>query len=172
VGTAIVFKAIRPSKLNVGSFRTALLNATEAEGMSQQIELRKTVKTWTGERPSFDSLTSIKGGDLTVITGPTGGKLGVSKWTWLDEGTKKHPIKARKAKSLRFRHGGFRAKTAVGKFASGAGSPATGPWRFPRQVMHPGNKARGWSALLTKQRREPFRKRVFDALDRAAKAAF
>lgn len=172
MGTTFTFKAIRPKKLDVGSFRTALLNATEAEGMFQQRELRKTVASWQGARPGFDSLTSIKGGDLTVITGPTGSAEGVQKWTWLDEGTRPHVIRPRRAKRLRFQRGGFRAKTSVGKFESGAGKPASGPVIFSKGVRHPGTKARGWAALLSKRRQAPFRQRVFDAIDRAAKAAF
>lgn len=172
MGTVITLKSIKPKKLNVGSFRTAMLNAVEAEGMFQQRELRKTTATWTGAKPSFDSLTSIKGGDLTVITGPSGNAEGIQKWTWLDEGTRAHVIRPRRAKRLRFQRGGFRAKTSVGKLESGAGRPASGPVIYSKGVRHPGTKARGWAALLSKRRQAPFRQRVFDALDRAAKAAF
>jgi len=172
MGVSITMKAIKAKKLDFEPFRRALINATEAEGMFQQRELRKTVASWQGARPGFDSLTSIAGGNLTVITGPTGSAEGIQKWTWLDEGTRAHMIRPRRAKRLRFRQGGFRAKTTVGKFTSGAGKPASGPFRFSLGVRHPGTKARGWSALLSKQRKVPFRERVFAALDRAAKAAF
>lgn len=172
MGVVIALKSIKPQRLQVDKFRLALLNELRAEGVDQKRVLAQTTTSWTGDKPKFESLISLAGGDATVVTGPVGSTLGVQKWQWLDEGTKRHPIKARRKPTLRYRKGGFRAKTTVGSFKSGAGSPATGPWRSPKQVMHPGTKARGWSAQLSKQRKDPFRERVFDALNRAAKAAF
>lgn len=172
MGTVITIKSIRPKKLQVDGFRLALLNALRAEGTEHKRILSQTTAGWTGEKPKFESLISLAGGDATVVTGPSGNTKGVQKWQWLDEGTKPHVIRARRKPTLRFRAGGFRAKTSVGKFTSGSGRPASGPWRAPVSVRHPGTKARGWSALLTKQRRDPFRERVFDALNKAAKDAF
>lgn len=172
MGTAISIKAIKPARLKVDGFRLALLNALRAEGVEHRRTLSQTTASWTGEKPKFESLISLAGGDATVVTGPTGSTEGAQKWQWLDEGTHPHVIRARRARTLRFRQGGFRAKTSVGKFESGAGRAASGPWRFPRSVRHPGTKARGWSALLTKRRRDPFRERIFDAMKEAGSKAF
>lgn len=172
MGTVISIKAIKPAKLKVDAFRLALLNALRAEGTEQRRTLEQTTASWTGDRPKFESLVSLAGGDATVLTGPTGSTQGVQKWQWLDEGTRGHYIRARRRPTLRYRKGGFRSKTTVGSFKSGAGKAATGPWRSPKIVWNPGIKERGWSGKLTKQRRDPFRERIFDAMKEAGNKAF
>ena len=169
---AFVFKAIKPAKLQVDKFRVAILDELRAEGVDQGKELKKTVTGWKGDKPKFESLIGLDSQGASVATGPTGSDKGVQKWVWLDEGTRAHVIRARRARRLRFRSGGFRAKTSVGKFESGAGRAASGPYRFPLSVQHPGTKARGWSALLSKRRKEPFRRRLFAAMNKAAQEAF
>jgi hypothetical protein len=67
-------------------------------------------------------------------------------WNMLDKGTKKHVIRAKRARFLRFGRG-FSPKTRPGFVGSTAGTKATGAV-FKREVNHPGTTARGWSKLI------------------------
>lgn len=70
---------------------------------------------------------------------------------YLNFGTRAHPIKARRARALRFRtqgRGSYRAKTRQGWLGSGSGGPR-GPWVLRRAVGHPGNWGRGWDITIT-----------------------
>ena len=169
MATTFTLKVIKPGKLNVEPFRRAMLNAVEGEGKVQQNELRKTVSTWHN-KPKFDSLTSITRGNLTVITGPTGDVEAVKHWNWVDEGTRPHIIRARRAPYLRFK-AGSRPKTTPRKFGSGSGSPGT-QWIRKQSVRHPGTKPREWAKLLSERRKDKFRKNVIEGLQRATKRAF
>lgn len=153
----IVVKKIKAAKLDIEPFRRALLNAVEAEALIERRELAKTTASWQGDKPTFESATSIKGGDLTVLTGPAGSEMGAKKWNWLDQGT-------------RIRYAtmspGWRSKTRVKWFGSGRGK---GRMLFvSRRRPRPGIQSRGWSEALTLTRKNAFRKLVQAGLDRAA----
>ncbi|MHC4620472.1 MAG: hypothetical protein ACYTEQ_22220 [Planctomycetota bacterium] len=168
-----VIKGIRPKKLKVGAIRLELLNALRKEGTLHRKELAKTVATWTGDKPKFSSAISLAaGGPAEVLTGPEGSQKAVNKWGWLNDGTRPHTIAAKRGPTLAFRQGGFRAKTRPGKFRSGPGRRATGPWRFPRKVRHPGTKARDWTGILTKRRRKPFTRSMIRAMQKGAQKVY
>lgn len=67
---------------------------------------------------------------------------------FVDEGTRPHTIRARRAKFLRFM-AGARAKTTPGSLRSGSGGG--GSLMFRRSVNHPGSKARGFSKMVAKR---------------------
>lgn len=158
------FKGIKAKRLNIQAVRKRVLQALEDEGREVEREMAETIATWQGEKPDFESIVDISGGGASVLTGPVGSELAVNKWVWLDEGTKAHDIRAKRKPRLRYRKGGFRAKTKPGSLRSGAGQKATGPWRGPAQVRHPGTAARNWTAILTKQRKGRFIKRMNQAI--------
>ena len=164
------FKPIKAKKLNVEAFRRAALNAVEAEAKIHQAKLRPTVRGWTGARPRFESLTSIRGGDLIAVTGPVGDTMGVQKWVWTDLGTRPHRIRAKNAPTLRFQIN-FIPSTRPGSFESGRAA-SWPPWRAPKEVWHPGTEPRRWTETLTKERKRKFSALVFRNFDRAAKRAF
>jgi len=91
VSVVVSLKAIKPKPLRVDAIRLELLNELRKEGAVQRKELKKTVKTWRGETPEFESLIGLErkaGGSAMVVTGPTGSKKAVSKWEWLNSGTR------------------------------------------------------------------------------------
>ena len=152
-----VIKKIKPAKLDIEPFRRAMLNAVEAEAMIERNELRKTTATWHGDKPTFVSEVSIKGGNLTVITGPAGNEMGAKKWGWLDQGTRVRYATMSKD---------WQSKTRVKWFGSGRGR---GRMLFVnRKRPRPGIAARGWSEALTLTRKNAFRKLVMDGLARAS----
>jgi hypothetical protein len=150
-------KSIKPKKLKVDKVRLKLLNELRKEGRIVQREFEKTVRTWQGERPKFEVLIGLTGKDATAVIGPTGSDKAVSKWTFLDEGTKPHAIKPKKKPALAFRSG-FQAKTTPNLITSSTGG-SFGPFvhlRKGQSVKHPGIKPRNWTKIVVKQRSPKF----------------
>ena len=162
---AFVMKAIRPGKLKVDAIKNEMFQVLLQEGREHVKEYTKTVATWKHE-VHFDFLIDDSGGNLSVLSGPASGAVEI--WNWLDKGTKPHIIAARRAKRLKFRLG-YVARTRPGYFGSDYSPDATGEWRSPVAVMHPGTEARGWTELLAQHRKEPFRRAVIAGLQRATK---
>lgn len=169
MGVSVVFKSIKPKRLKVDEYRKQILNALRAEGAFQKKELEKTVRTWK-HKPNFEFLIGLTYEDAMVVTGPTGDTFAVQLWEWTDQGTKPHTIRAKRAPALRFQTG-FQAKTVRGSFRSRR-SRRFGPWVRPKQVKHPGTRARLWSETLTKRRKRPFMRRMISAMQSAAKKSF
>lgn len=168
-GEVFVFKAIKPQKLKVDAFRLEILNALRREGTVHRKKLKPTVETWENP-PEFESLIGLTKGDASVLTGPTGNEDAVLHWLWTNEGTEAHPIDARNAPFLQFNQN-FIPKTSAGKFSS-TQSASWGPMAKKTHVDHPGTKPRGWTEILSKERKKPFERAMFGAMDKAASKAF
>ena len=169
-GPAFQVKAIKPAKLKVKEVRLELLNELRKEGREEVKILRPTTDNWRGVRPDFEFEIGLTSKEALLLVGPTGSEKAVQKWVWLDEGTKKnYPIVARRAPFLRFRSG-YSASTTPGSFKS-RGSRTYGGWIQKKAVIHPGIKARGWSEMLQKRRKRPYRDRMLAALRRGMEKA-
>lgn len=169
--TVFVVKGIKPQKLNIDAIRQEILNELRKEGTDHKRELRKTVATWKGEKPKFESLIGLgrgAGGSASVLTGPTGSEKAVWKWRWLDEGTRiRWALMSRDWKS----------KTRRRVFGSGRGRGRVviaGRRAMQRRNIppRPGIKAREWSVTLMKRRRRPFTRRMIGAMQRAGNKAY
>jgi len=168
--TVFVVKGIKPAKLKVGRVRLEILNALRREGTTHKKELRKTVATWRGDKPKFESLVGLDHppGAATVVTGPTGNTKGVQKWVWLNDGTRiRWALMSRD----------WRSKTKVRSFRSGAGAGRV--VLAGRRAMtargigpRPGIEAREWTKTLSQRRRKPFTRRMIQAMQRGAHKAF
>jgi hypothetical protein len=169
VSLTVSTKAIKPKRLKPEAVRKEVIKALKAEGKFHQAKLKPTVRTWK-KKPRFESLFDLDGGDMIVITGPTGDSKAVQNWVWTDEGTRPHIIRARNAPALRFRAGNI-PKTAPRQFSSRVGGKV-GPWRRPLSVRHPGTKPRLWSETLSKQRRRPFTRRMIKAVQVGSEKLF
>lgn len=171
---AIFFKAIKPKKLKVGGIRLELLNALRKEGTQHRKLLRKTVETWTGARPGFESIISLRGGHATSITAPTtkgGSAKGVQKWYWLEKGTRTHYVPKSGKATMAFRPK-YKAKTRPRRLSSRPGGPSGdkiirhGRWRVR------GIKARRWIPTLVRKRRRKFNRAMRKAVRRGARKAY
>jgi len=163
-GTVLACKPIRPRKLRVDKVRLEILNALRAEGRVVKKELEKTVRNFRGARPGFETLIGLTTKEATVLTGPTGTVKAVQKWKWLDEGTRgPYPITARRAPLLKFRLG-YNPGTRPGTLTTRGSYYIGTHWRSKKTVIHPGIKARGWSALVQQRRKKPFIKRMNTAV--------
>jgi len=163
---AISFKTIKPQRLKVDAIRLELLNALRKEGKDHKKSLDKTISSWAGDKPKMEFVISLTGQDATVISGPTGS--GSDKWEWLDKGTRIRWALMSK---------GWKSKTKSGTFNSGGGAGKVviaGKRAMQRRGIRPrpGIKARGWSELLTKQRKKPFQRRVIKAMQKGANKVF
>jgi hypothetical protein len=137
---------IRPRPLDVNAIRSGILREKEKKGQEGRRKLEATTRTWRGARPRFYSAVSLSNGDLFI--GARKGGEGYEKWVRLQWGTRRHPIRARRKPRLAFRWPGFLPKTTPRHLGAGPGRQATGPWRRPLAVMHPGTKPRRWLETL------------------------
>ena len=71
-------------------------------------------------------------------------------WRYVDEGTKPHEIRPKKAGGVLAFPSMFKAKTQPQSLKSGAGASG-GPVVVTQAVQHPGTKARNFSAMLQRK---------------------
>ena len=161
---AFTVKPIRPEKLDSQAVAVEITRVLHGEGKLQVRELGKTVKSWT-RKVGFAYEVDLSGRDASVLTGPATGNVKV--WNMLEEGTKRHAIRPRRAKRLRFQGGKYNAKTRPWHLGSKSGG-STGPVVFARQVMHPGTQAREWGKTLVSKRKRPFARNINSAIKRGA----
>ena len=170
MGEVFVIKGIKPQRLRVAEIRQEILNEMRKEGTDQRRELNKTTRSWKGDKPKFETLIGLDRppGGATVLTGPTGSDDAVNKWRWLDEGTRiRWAVMSRD----------WRSKTRPGHFGSGSGSGRVViAGRRAMQARNirprPGIEARNWSEILSKRRKQPFSRRMIQAIQRGARKAF
>lgn len=105
----------------------------------------ETVKTWE-KKPEF--VVTLKAAtNATRITYSITTDSEV--WNWVDKGTKRHRIRARRASALVFQVGG-QPKTIPNKLTSVPGLPGT-ETVGAKEVMHPGTKPRNFTPELRKE---------------------
>jgi len=102
----------------------------------------KTTATWKN-KPKFD-VRIIKNG-VTISASGKAGKI----FSYVDEGTRAHIIRARKAPLLRFKVGG-RPKTRPRVITSTQGKAGT-VWVGALKVHHPGNEPREFSVVIAER---------------------
>lgn len=155
----ILVKAVKASKLKEDVFRLELLNELRKTGTAVKKDFEQTTRTWKGDKPKFGvavSLAAANGGP-TLLVEPEGGK-GAKKWEWLDKGTK-----VRYATMT----SNFVPKTQPGSLASGVGRG--GVAFVNKKRPRPGIEPRRWSILITRNWRPRMKRRMEQALTRAAK---
>lgn len=159
-------KIIKAQKMNLKQVRLEVLNALRKEGRTVENEFKKTVATWSGEKPKFESLVGLERppGSASVLTGPTGSNKALNKFKWLDEGT---------ATRWALMSGDWRSKTKVGRLKSGSGSGRVviaGRRAMQARGIAPrkGIEKRGWTPLIQKRRRKPFTRGMVKAMQKGA----
>lgn len=166
----LLVKSIKPKRLRPDAVRLELLNTLRKEGTTQRKELEKTVRTWSAPKPRFESAISLAGGDLTILTAPTGTKQAVDKWTWANDGTRNRSIHARRKPYMVFQVG-YQARTMPKQFSSGK-SRRHGQWVRVKTVRNHRIRPRAWTETLSKRRIDPFRKAIFAAIERGSRKLF
>lgn len=100
-----------------------------------------TVRTWE-RKPDFEETTEK---DSVSVT--TKNKV----YGYIDDGTKPHVIKAKKAPRLAFYRTGFVAKTVSNALTPRPGKRANADFSRPLEVKHPGFPARNYTKMIKKR---------------------
>lgn len=94
-------------------------------------------------------------------------------WIFVTKGTRAHIIRAKRGKTLAFQWGGkgsYKPKTKPpGKFG-GPGVVVGGEMHFPKQVKHPGSKAREFEKVIAKDEKPWFSRTMENAWRRIIRA--
>lgn len=129
------------------------------------------VANWSSD-VDFGARKIIKPDFISVSVYPKGADKKI--WTYVTGGTRKHPITARRAKTLAFMWGGkgsYKPKTKpVGKFG-GPGIVRGGKMAFPVSVQHPGTKARKFEETIMEDMQPEFRREMENAFRRGINKA-
>lgn len=171
----------------MSSYRTGSLRAwLVAVDKDCQRELRQVVQSTANEAKAYlTDVTSdwthkiqfrrvmvVRPGEIKASVQAVGKDKKI--FGYVDKGTKPHEIKAKNGGMLTFK-GGYDARTQPaagrggaprGKFGTGK---AIGTWVSKQSVHHPGTKARKFAEHFEKQLQPNFRRRVTNALKRAAR---
>lgn len=165
---AFQLKVIKARKMNIKAFRDVIFRELKAQGKATEKEFDKTVATWSGDKPSFESITDITKGDASVLTGPTGSTKALRKFKYLDEGT---------AIRWALMSSDWKSKTKPGKLKSGRGKGR--PVLIGRRAMQkrnipprPGIEAREWTPLIQKRRKPKFTRGMVSAMQRGSKRLY
>lgn len=119
-------------------------------------EFDSVVLNWK-HRPKFIATMGDKGGDFILSVRPAGKEA--QKWRWVSRGTKgPYKIRAKNAKTLAFRTN-YQPRTKPGYVFGGPGK-ASGPWRTPVEVEHPGIEPRLFEEHIGKRFAPMFRERI------------
>lgn len=92
---------------------------------------------------TFDARVEVQGGNIVIGIGP---RRNAKIWIFVDQGTRAHIIRPRRAKRLRFQ-GGYSARTRPGRAHVGSGT-ASGDVIYSAGVWHPGTEAREFTATI------------------------
>jgi len=165
------FHAIKPKPLNDTAMSKELRDASN-KFTPYVIKGRDDVTTgWEGARPKWRVVRYWAnqyqiGFQIDMDENSEGGK----KWVWLDLGTKgPYPIPKTGTANLAF-PSVYHAGSRPGQIRTYRASSG-GPMWFPKKVMHPGIKARGWSKILQKDEQIMYERWMMPAMAKAARAS-
>jgi len=91
----------------------------------------------------------------------------LARWRYVDEGTRPHIIRPRRAKRLRFQSGYSAGSSPNQMFTSRASS--SGSTVFRPYVKHPGTAARNWSKIIARDTERPLTSWMEAAMKKAAR---
>lgn len=130
-------RAIVPTKLFPNDLKKVLTNTMEGAARAVKIDYQVTTQTWK-KRPPFgidrDGYNRTVGTDDEI-------------YGYIDDGTKPHEIRPKRAKVLAFGGGAYRPKTRVKVIGSTNGGPS-GDTVFSKGVHHPGTEARDFTEVI------------------------
>jgi len=143
-------KPIVPKEYNVAGVRKELIDVMRVESSIVQSMYLKTTKTWK-TKPKFKKKVRKVGDSYHMTVGYDPDTKEGQIYEYVDLGTRRHVIRARRAPMLRFRVGG-KPKTRPKRIASYKGKRGK-HWRSKKVVVHPGTKARLFTATIHERRR-------------------
>jgi len=155
-------QSIKPSGLpSSKEYTDAFRRAAQKSANASERDLQSTVRTWK-HKPEFTVAVEESSREYSVVAGTDNDIYG-----YVDQGTKPHIIRARRAPFLRYRVGG-RPKSRVNFIGSQAGSVGN-EWRRSLFVLHPGTAARNFIKTIQKRRQKSFEQDVSHNLAKVAR---
>lgn len=156
----ISFEPIKPKKpiINPAILKAGVEQATTFCKEGAKADFRKTTATWT-HQPTW--YITRRGTDWFIGTKD-------EIYGYVDEGTPPHTIRAKNPSGrLAFFSKGFKPKSRAGYIASYAGVKASQGFVRPKEVQHPGTKARNFSKKIAEKWQKEFAKRIRAAIKAA-----
>ncbi|MFH1553483.1 MAG: hypothetical protein ABII76_01270 [Pseudomonadota bacterium] len=157
-------RAITPGQVSWGSAMSHLRDGLDEVGKLLLKYHEQATHTW---EPKVDFkvkigrvLTSSKELRVDITTND-------KRYLYVDQGTKPHIIRAKRAKTLAF-PSQFTPKTRPGEIGSGHGSHG-GPTVYTQEVHHPGTKPRKFSVEIVKRSADSTEAIMQKAMDKVAK---
>jgi len=94
-------------------------------------------------------------------------------WFYVDQGTKPHPIAAKRAPYLVFQAGNYVPKTLAkpARTVSGGGQVRNPQWVKTKRVQHPGSEGRHFTQTIAEDIQPSFKAEVEKAFKRIAASA-
>lgn len=134
--------AIKPKKalIDLRDFERAAQDALDNAAYDAMALYEDSTQTWTHKPGFYIRKTN------STRTVSTKSKI----FGYVDLGTRAHVIRPKRAKILKFKTGGFKAKTQPGRIPAMRGAAARNPV-VARTVHHPGTEARGISKEIQKR---------------------
>ena len=127
------------------------------------------VMNWR-HKPTFKGRKFITTDKIWVNVYPAGDRESVQIYNWVTKGTKRHPIRARRASRLAFMWGGkgsYKPKTKPRGKIGGPGVVVGGRMHYPQAVMHPGTEARDFENVIRADEKRWFSRTMENAWRRA-----
>lgn len=123
---------------NPAKLARAIENTLDGVALNIKADFGVTTRTWK-TRPAF-YIRRARVGERTIYTDN-------EIYHYISGGTKPHPIRGRRGR-LGFYSKGFRAKSRVRFIGSNKGAQASQDFRTPKEVTHPGIKAREYPEAI------------------------
>lgn len=156
-------KAITPPKQTWSKTMTAeIAKATTDTLNTMKHDFERTVRGWN-TRVIFTTQKSLKvSGDSLRGSVGTDNKI----YGYVNNGTRAHIIRPKRAKALRFRTG-YRPKTQFRTLISKSGGGAYGPYAYAQVVRHPGTAPREFDVTIADMRQPDYEQAVRKAIMKA-----
>ena len=159
----VKFEQIKPDDFDKAAAIKELAEGVKEAGNEIESDFRETTTTWERD-VAFRRKDNLRGNTLSTLT-DTNDEI----YSLVSNGTRPHVIKPRAGRRLVFK-GTFRAKTLPGVIRARRGGES-GDTVIAAVVQHPGSEPRNFDKTLKVKHEPLFRRRVQEAMDRAAKAS-
>lgn len=157
-------KAIKPNKPPSWSKDMAkgLVDTTNAMLNTIKHDFERTTNGWRTDVKFTIQKAKTSANGITGSAG-TDNKI----YGYVNDGTRPHIIRPKRAKALRFRSG-YRPKTRFRTLISVSGAGAYGPYAYAQVVHHPGTKPREFDYTIADMRQHDYEKACRAVITKAA----
>jgi hypothetical protein len=156
MGSAIVVKQIKATKINQSIFNAEFVAGMVETATEMEREFKKTTASWKTQ-VDFEKIIDTTGGSMAVLVGTDNEIYG-----YVDEGTEPHVIRPVNAPALAFIWGGkgsYRSAT-IPKWIGSRPASVSGTLHRTKEVHHPGTVARRFSQTIQDWEQPRYKKRM------------